>query len=145
MEKSVDIGCGGSDRYLWQKRASVNVDISKPITKIPNFILADAHFLPFRGNFFKMAYCSHVLEHCDSPQNVIKELLRICNGKIIIRVPHRLSPNARKDKSHKWSFRYTWFSRVLGMLGCRYDLTVKYKKLLWFFDLPIEIVVVIRK
>jgi len=145
MEKSVDIGSGGTKHYPWGKRASVNVDILKPETRIPNFILADAHHLPFKDGFFRKAYCSHVLEHVDSPETVIKELLRICNGTILIRVPHRLSPHAGKDPSHKWSFRCTWFHTLLRRLGCTYALDVKYKKVLWLFDLPFEIRVVIRK
>lgn len=57
--RSSNVGCG-SDPW-----GDVRVDaafefIAGPYT--PN-VSADAHFLPFKGNSFDVAKCSHVLEH----------------------------------------------------------------------------------
>jgi len=89
---SLDIGCGR------RKIGTINVDIDR---KYRPDIICDIHYLPFRNRQFELVYCLHVLEHKGvNPIKAIKELLRINNGIVQIQIPHWLSSNARKDKTH---------------------------------------------
>ena len=88
----LDVGCGK------RKMGDINVDINRAVK--PD-IVCDIHFLPFRNGQFGSVYCYHVLEHKGvSVLKAIKELMRVANSIVEIQVPHWLSPNAKKDKTH---------------------------------------------
>lgn len=89
---TIDVGCGK------RKMGDVNVDIDRNVH--PD-VVCDVNNLPFRDAIFDVVYCYHVLEHKGvNPEKAIKELLRISNGLVEIQVPHWLSPNAKRDKTH---------------------------------------------
>jgi predicted SAM-dependent methyltransferase len=89
---NLDVGCGE------RKRGDINVDIKEEVK--PD-IVCDIHFLPFKNKQFDTVYCYHVLEHKGvNPIKAIKELQRVCKGRLEIQVPHWLSSNAKKDKTH---------------------------------------------
>jgi hypothetical protein len=79
----------------------------------------------------------------DNPVRGIIELIRV--GKyIVITVPHRLSPNAKKDKDHKHYFNITYFKKLFKKLNLKYSITIKYRsitKLLPPIKIPHEIMV----
>ena len=91
----LDVGCG--DR----PQGTVNVDLALSSEElyfeerrinpkqIPNFVKADAHYLPFKTACFQKVFCIHTLEHLSKPVIAIKEMLRVANGKCMIRVPAR--------------------------------------------------------
>lgn len=78
----LDIGSGPNGR------GDVNVDVKK--YEQENFILADAHDLPFREELFDRIQMNEVLEHLISPYNAILEAKRCVknNGKIEISLPN---------------------------------------------------------
>ncbi|HEX5689732.1 MAG TPA: methyltransferase domain-containing protein, partial [Roseiflexaceae bacterium] len=41
------------------------------------FVVADAHYLPFRDGAFAYTICSHILEHMDDPKQFARELERV--------------------------------------------------------------------
>jgi len=116
MIVDLDVGCG------WNYRGDVNVDLflhkeianrreeqqryknhkSYDKRRIPNLVCADCHHLPFREDTFNIVYCSHLLEHkgIDADQT-IKELLRVANGKLEIRVPSPLANSAYAELHDK--------------------------------------------
>lgn len=99
--KMVDIGCHSG---LFTKKI-INVvkpkdiygiDISaqaikKAKKRIKNgkFQIADAQKLPFKNNFFDIAFCLEMIEHVDDPKKVIKEIYRVLkkDGCAIILIP----------------------------------------------------------
>lgn len=110
--KLVDIGCG---RMPYRKELEPFVDsytgVDHPnVSKLyspqntPD-ILADAKKLPLKTNSFETALLIQVLEHVDSPEEVIKEASRVLkeNGTLIISVPF-LYP--LHDMPYDWG-RYT--------------------------------------
>jgi ubiquinone/menaquinone biosynthesis C-methylase UbiE len=106
----------------------INVDISREAK--PD-IICDIHFLPFKNGQFDIAYCYHVLEHRGvHPEKAIEELKRICNGIVEIQVPHWLSPNARKDKTHVnfQAMRRKWWLKFHPRA-----VTLDYTQFLLFF------------
>jgi len=111
----LNVGCG------FRLIGDVNVDI-----KLPCDLKADAHFLPFRENSFKMVLLHHVLEHLKEPIKALDEIMRV--GKIVeIRTPISWHPYGHFDKTHLWFFPSDWFrkyarSRKLGISGkLRFD------------------------
>lgn len=89
---SLDVGCGS------RPQGDVNIDLlikdddphGVDIHSIPNFIVADANFLPFQNKKFSKVTCIHVMEHVLDEQQIYEELSRVANGIIEIRVPFEL-------------------------------------------------------
>jgi 2-polyprenyl-3-methyl-5-hydroxy-6-metoxy-1,4-benzoquinol methylase len=102
---TLDVGCGG------YPRGDVNIDIRLK-KGVPNFVLSDAHHLPFRTETFGFVYCSHVLEHCLNPCKVLEEIERVVNGKVVIKVPNMGVWDAR-DSSHIYSWTKYSFQSFL--------------------------------
>ncbi|MEM2146823.1 MAG: class I SAM-dependent methyltransferase [Candidatus Jordarchaeaceae archaeon] len=93
-EESLDIGCGGSIQYpigVSRSRGFINVDIQKPVTKIQNFVQADAHHLPFKNGSFQKVLMYDIIEHVDSPSKCIKEAHRVLKEKGVLELG---TPNA---------------------------------------------------
>lgn len=96
----------------------VNVDIKK-FEGVD--VVADLNKrLPFDDNSADEILASHILEHLDSPIEVLKELYRISkpNAKINIRVPHFSHFTNHADLTHNKDFSYfslgeTWTNKEL--------------------------------
>jgi ubiquinone/menaquinone biosynthesis C-methylase UbiE len=103
---ALDVGCGR------RRLGDINVDIDR---KVKPDIICDAHFLPFPDSTFDRVYCYHVLEHKGvKPEKVVAELLRVSRKWVEIQVPHWLSKNAKKDKTHAnfQVMRKKWWERL---------------------------------
>lgn len=81
-DRVLDIGSGGNpfpyatvlvDRFLEASRHRYEpfVTAGKPL------LIADIQHLPFRDKCFDFVYCSHLLEHVDSPVQACKEIMRV--------------------------------------------------------------------
>ena len=69
-----------------------------------NFVICDAHYLPFRTKVFDNVNCSHVLEHLKDPVLGFKELHRIAY-KGQVETPGILYEEILFGFSfHKWTF-----------------------------------------
>jgi len=85
-DKIIDIGCNQGHTFTdFNRKNIVSVDIDK--YDIENFVQADAHNLPFKDKEFDTAILGEILEHVESPVQVLKEAKRIAN-KIVITVPN---------------------------------------------------------
>ena len=99
----LNVGCGGNLTYAFRSfDCEVQADIEKSILKIPNFILCDVNFLPFRDKIFTKIVVSHLIEHLDNPQKAIIEMKRVCSKSIQFFYPQFFSPFAYLDPNHKW-------------------------------------------
>lgn len=127
----LDVGCAS------RPRGDVNVDLflepgegrykGRIIPQgIENFVLADAHQLPFRDNCFEEVFSGHTIEHIDNPILFLKELIRVSKDLVIITCPHRLGEALGiKSKYHKYSFNVSWFRKVLK--GYPHEIYVRYE------------------
>lgn len=101
VESVLDIGChsGLFTRYLvkaTKAKKVYGIDVSRQAVlmakkRIKNgiFIVANAHKLPFKDNFFDGVFCLEVLEHVEEPNKVLKEIKRVLKsgGYGIVLVP----------------------------------------------------------
>jgi SAM-dependent methyltransferase len=103
--KKLNLGCGADIRKGYVNLDFVNqpgVDVVYDMNKFP---------WPFKDNEFDEVYCSHVLEHVDNLEKVMKEIKRICrnSARIIIRTPHFSCGVSYRDPTHKRMFSYFTF------------------------------------
>ena len=113
----LDVGCGGDPK------GDVNIDLywgESPHTAryidprgIKNFVIADAHHLPFRDDCFTSIVCDNVLEHLEKPWEALKEFSRVA-GEALIIVPN--NPVLREREEHL----YTWTPVSLRNLLSRF-------------------------
>lgn len=150
MKSVLDAGCGSNEGYNFKpySKANVFLDIESPSKKIENFIVGDVSHMPFRDAVFEEVYCSHVLEHINNPLDALRELIRVCDGFLTVKVPHRFSKNAKKDPKHINFFNARWFEKALEYLfitSYNYKIEVKHKSLIHpyipIITMPDEIIV----
>ena len=86
---TLDIGCG-SGYYQQQSktRGTINTDILKPKSKIKNFVLCDAHNLPFKESSFELIFFIDVIEHVENPSQCLREIKRVMKQKVFIVTPN---------------------------------------------------------
>jgi hypothetical protein len=71
------------------------------------FVVADAHYLPFKADAFSYTICSHILEHMDEPLLFASELKRVSKAGYI------QSPSEIAERLFHWSF-HRWYVNLVG-------------------------------
>lgn len=156
MTTVLDVGCGAAFK------GDVNIDLFPEATghrcggvidvhAIPNFVLADARFLPFRDDAFDVVICSQLIEHLENPFSLLKELFRVSKQTIIVETVHRLGegltllPTARRwfKKYHVSKFNGRWFKAACAALDGYFvmDYVISWR----FWQIPYEFGVIMRK
>ena len=74
------VSCCDSDRTLTDVFQSANRNFGSDI----DFQEADLRALPYDDRSFDLVYCVSVLEHTDSYEKILREILRVSNGAIVI-------------------------------------------------------------
>jgi SAM-dependent methyltransferase len=99
---NLDVGCGHSPKgdvnidlhikATSHRNRTVELDEDLDTKKIPNFVKADANFLPFRPRMFKKVFMYEVLEHFDVPKQVLSEIRKVLtpHGVLILSIPNLL-------------------------------------------------------
>lgn len=86
----LDAGCGTQPyrRLLREASQVVGVDLSRTEGRRPD-VLFDGHRLPFRDGSFDGVLCNQVLEHVFTPEQFLRELLRVLapGGRLVLTVP----------------------------------------------------------
>lgn len=116
----LDLGCGAGEVSAYLRRAKpgirvMGVDISAAaIARTGNLQspglefkvihpITEANPLPFPDEHFDMAWCGETLEHCDNPNEVIGELIRVTGegGLIALSTPYR---GRNRSPEHVYEF-----------------------------------------
>ena len=92
----LDVGCGNTPH------GKVNIDIHKK-KGVPNFLLADAQYLPFKDRSFNTVFSAHMLEHCVHPSKVLSEFQRVAKQKIVVKVPNVSVWDIGAGHMYSWS------------------------------------------
>ena len=125
----LDVGCGHKPRGhvnldLYPERTehrnpalNGHADRALNTRQIRNFIRADTQHLPLRDATFETVVSSHVIEHVKDPVEMLRELTRVAKHKVVIRYPHRLAHESKREHIHKHHFNKRWFEHTLRKLG----------------------------
>lgn len=131
-KRVLDLGCGTGEYLETLTKDSVGVEISIPsiqicLSKNLKIVQADLNNkLPFLNNSFEAVLCSHVLEHVESPINLLKECNRILKkcGLLIVCLPTEYSivrilrDNYFKEhKSHLYGFSISNIRKLYEYTG----------------------------
>lgn len=108
----LDVGCG--DRPA----GDVNLDRFF-YGKWKNFIIGEAHHLPFKNNVFEKAYSKHCLEHLENPLKFFKEAKRVLKKGGVLECIYPTDTMLTKKTIHnilnlRWSSAFKWKSKVTG-------------------------------
>lgn len=118
----LDVACGEGGTYNWKftlrlfpieihcpKIEVVAIDIKnyktygrkdRAVPKLPYFVQADAHQLPFKDKSFDTVTLSEVLEHPVDPVKLLTEAKRIACIRILVTVPDEVSWIKRRVFRH---------------------------------------------
>jgi SAM-dependent methyltransferase len=127
-KKILDIGCSTGEYLERFSETSVGLDFSEPNLahcRKRGLTVQKADFnqpLPFPDRSFDAAFCSHVLEHVDSPLNLLREMNRVLKpkGQAVIALPIENSlarillrdPYFAGHPTHIYSFSLTGILRL---------------------------------
>jgi len=108
----LDIGCG--DRPT----GDVNLDLFY-YEKWKNFIIAEAHHLPFKNKVFEKVYTKHALEHFEKPLKFFKEAKRVLKEGGLLECIYPTDTMLTKKTIHnllnlRWSSAFKWKSKLTG-------------------------------
>ncbi len=120
-ERVLDLGCGGYpfayatvlvERFLETSRhrhETLATD-GKPL------VVADIHRLPFADRSFDFVYCSHVLEHVESPRDACAEIMRVGKRGFVE------TPTMAKDALFAWAKdMHKWHVVAIGQSLCFFE------------------------
>ncbi len=93
----LNVCCGKTDG------GGVNTDIVKH-ADIPNLVLADPLYLPFKEKSFGSVVCSHAVEHLQDPKGLMAELNRVGHEVTLILPPLWDLAASCNVLEHKWLF-----------------------------------------
>ena len=116
--KYLDVGCFNSPVPYELTRDFPNseiyaLDYCEPLIKelqerYPEvkYMVGDANKLPFEDGEFDWVVAGELLEHCENPKEIIKELIRVVNsgGTLAISVPLNETFEKPISEEHLWSF-----------------------------------------
>jgi SAM-dependent methyltransferase len=110
--KVLDVGCG--DRPT----GDVNLDLFF-YGKWKNFVIAEAHHLPFKDNVFEKAYSKHCVEHLENPLKFFKEAKRVLKKGGSLECIYPTDTMLTKKTIHnilnmRWSSAFKWKSKLTG-------------------------------
>ena len=103
----LDAGCGSGYLINELNKIESNVDFVGIDYQVPFFKSENLKFLggdilkSLKGlldNSFQFVICTHVLEHLNAPEDVVRELKRVCSGILIIICPI--------EKKFNWGLNY---------------------------------------
>jgi SAM-dependent methyltransferase len=138
----LDVGCGS------RPKGTVNVDFFNGgnwnphdgnqeqgeyinLKKIPNYIMADAQYLPFKDEAFTEVISSHTIEHVQNPYIMLKELIRVTKQSTTVRCPHYKGSGAIRPH-HLHYFDENWFIKTTEKLNLSCNVHISA------FDYPLS-------
>ena len=83
----LDVGCGTEKRGFPLKQNNVvHADVDRGAYHLE--VLCDVHCLPFKAGSFGLVFASHIVEHLINPLEGIRNLKRVAQNIVIIKVPN---------------------------------------------------------
>ena len=116
--KVLDVGCG--DRPT----GDVNLDLFY-YGKWKNFVVGEAHHLPFKNKVFDKVYSKHCLEHIENPLKFFEEAIRVLKNGGLLECIYPTDTMLTKKTIHnilnlRWSSAFKWKSKLTGASKINY-------------------------
>ena|GEM_PF-1793944 len=110
--KVLDVGCGDVPK------GDVNVDLFFYV-KCQNFVIAEAHHLPFKNGVFGKVYSKHCLEHLENPLKFFKEVKRVLKNGATLECIYPTDTMLTKKTIHNilnlhWTSAFKWNTKLSG-------------------------------
>lgn len=110
--KVLDVGCGDVPK------GDVNLDLFFYV-KCQNFVIAEAHHLPFKNNVFEKVYSKHCLEHLKNPLKFFKETKRVLKNGATLECIYPTDTMLTKKTIHNllnlhWTSAFKWKTKLTG-------------------------------
>ena len=110
--KILDVGCGDNPR------GDVNLDLFFYV-RCENFVIGEAHHLPFKTSVFENVYSKHCLEHLESPLQFFKEAKRVLKDGGALECIYPTDTKLTKKTIHNllnlhWSSAFKWKTKLTG-------------------------------
>lgn len=114
----LDVGCGN------RPTGDVNLDLFF-YGKCKNFVIGEAHHLPFKNNAFDKAYSKHCLEHFENPLKFFEETKRVLKNGGVLECIYPTDAMLTKKTIHnllnlRWSSAFKWKSKITGTTKISY-------------------------
>jgi len=95
----------------------LDVNISK--IRIVNFVVGDAHYLPFVDRCFEEVYASHLIEHLSDPMKFFRESYRVLHdaGQLLLWLPNFVTKGATEDMAHINVYNFLRLKREMEKAG----------------------------
>jgi ubiquinone/menaquinone biosynthesis C-methylase UbiE len=108
----LDVGCGDVPK------GDVNLDVSY-YGRGKNFVIGEAHHLPFKDETFVKVYSKHCLEHLEKPLLFFKEAKRILKKDGVLECVYPTDTMLSKKTIHNllnmhWSSAFKWKRKLTG-------------------------------
>ena len=108
----LDVGCGDVPK------GDVNLDLFY-YGRGKNFVIGDAHHLPFKDEAFGTVYSKHCLEHLENPLFFFEEAKRILKKDGVLECIYPTDTMLTKKTIHnllnmRWSSAFKWKRKVTG-------------------------------
>ena len=120
----LDVGCG---KFPLRGKNVFHVDVDKRAYHLE--VLCDVHYLPFKAESFKLVFASHILEHLVNPLEGIRNLKRVGQDKVIIKVPNASFHLRQETLSHLFSWNEHTLKHLLSKEFIYVRIEVSWKRL----------------
>lgn len=130
----LEVGCGDgavlaelSRRRRWRELTGVEVsttalELARQQHGVTEALLFDGKQLPFEEDSFPLVLATHVLEHVDAPQELLREMRRVSAELVLVEVPLERNLAARRpaartlsrEAGHVQRFSRTDVTRLLS-------------------------------
>jgi len=116
-QSMLDLGCGEgmvlervfarhSGQVVGMDLDQARVALARRTVRAAHFLVGDAHALPFADCTFDLVISLEVLEHVGRPEDVLREIGRVCRRYVLLSVPNepwwRLGNMARLKYLKEW-------------------------------------------
>lgn len=113
----LNLGCGGDVRLHTKIEGPeiINYDLDPKASWMD--IRGDAHCLPFFDKTFEHSLVAHILEHCQNPLLVLREVARVTEKQVVVKVPNAEHYKFfNEDSGHIFSWNAPTFRNILSQV-----------------------------
>lgn len=119
----LNLGCGGSHKGHMKINSNEFINYDLNVNAKFKHVRGEAHKLPFHNKVFEHSICFHLLEHVDNPLVVLRELKRVTQKTVTIKVPNATFFKVYTEfKEHIYSWNIFTLHNLLSKVFTSIDI-----------------------